>query len=159
MSQTFRDLTSRSFDLRARALEVVSHVIGFEMCALHWQRKKESVGCQRECWEHPILCETCILSLVFFHWQADKIRTWTFARIARIMLFPPHLFNSDPRSRFTFNFEHRSYYITAVNVQHSPKKEKKRLRRHLFHILPCQMATSSFAHQILPCSYHSLNIS
>jgi hypothetical protein len=35
-------------------------------------------------------------------------------------------------------------------------KRKEEAQKVLFHILPCQMATSSFAHLIVPWSYHSL---
>jgi hypothetical protein len=122
-SQTFTDLTSCKFWFTCSCFEGQPCQWFWDtVCALHWQR---------ECWEHPILCETCILSLVSFHLQACKIRTWAFATIARIMVFPPHLFISDRRSRFTSNVEHRSY-ITAVNVQHSPQKEKERLGRYCF---------------------------
>lgn len=62
VSWTFIDLTSRRFWFTCACF--VSHVNGVEICALHWQR---------ECWEHPILCEACNLSLVSFHLQAYKM--------------------------------------------------------------------------------------
>ena len=123
------------------------------------------------------LCERAILGKV--HLQAYKIRTWAFARIARTMVFPPHLFISDRRSKFTSNFEHRNY-VTAVNVQHSPQKEKERLRRYCFtsyhirwrraalpikyylgHITACRISNPFASHscfQVFPQTLWAINI-